>query len=305
MWTRFLLRWPLISMAMGMDRASMTPQVPTIPPAPRSIQKGTPLKHLLGQEAIAYLASNIQYVQPDFPVNRFCEFAFTGIEPLSIMQRGLHIAKALREVLPGDYEESLQVLMASLTPEKSDTEDLGVAGFFYLPHSFFISEYGQDEHHNSGNDPFEASMLALHALTKRFTSEFAIRTFLIQQQARTLEMVDQWITDPNPHVRRLCSEGTRPRLPWGKRLPSFVADPRPTLPILESLKDDPSLYVRRSVANHLGDIAKDHPELVYATCERWMRSGASTDLLWLIRHAVRYPAKHGDARALKIRAASC
>ncbi|MEA5392475.1 DNA alkylation repair protein [Cyanobium gracile UHCC 0139] len=260
---------------------------------------------MLGQEAIAYLANNIQYVDPDFPVRRFSESALPGIEHLSIMQRGLHIARALHAVLPGDYVEAIRILMASLTPEKSEADEMGLAGFFYLPHSFYISEYGQDEQHNSGNDPFEASMLAVHALTTRFTSEFAIRTFLIQQQERTLDTVSQWISDPNPHVRRLCSEGTRPRLPWGKRIASFVADPRPTLPILEALKNDPSLYVRRSVANHLGDIAKDHPDLVYATCERWLQDGASTDLQWLIRHAVRYPAKQGDARARKIRAAAC
>ncbi|WP_254946016.1 DNA alkylation repair protein [Cyanobium sp. AMD-g] len=263
------------------------------------------MKHLLGHEAVVCLANNIRIVDADFPVSRFCESALAGLEPLAIMQRGRHIAKALRDVLPGNYEEAVQVLIASLTPEKSETEDLGVAGFFYLPHSFFVSEYGQDDQHNGGNDPFETSMLALHALTMRFTSEFAIRPFLIQQQERALEQVGQWITDPNPHVRRLCSEGTRPRLPWGKRIASFVADPRPTLPILEFLKDDPSLYVRRSVANHLGDIAKDHPELVFATCERWLREGASSDLQWLIRHAVRYPAKQGDARARKIRAAAC
>lgn len=292
-------------MAMGMDRTSMAPQGPTIPSAPRSIQKGTPLKLLLGQEAIECLAQNIQYVDAYFPASRFCESALAGLEPLAIMQRGLHIAKALHEFLPGNYEEAIRVLMASLTPEKSDTEDLGVAGFFYLPHSFFVSEYGQHEQHNSGNDPFVASMLALHALTMRFTAEFAIRTFLIQQQERTLEQVGQWIADPNPHVRRLCSEGTRPRLPWGKRIASFIADPRPTLPILESLKDDPSLYVRSSVANHLGDIAKDHPDLVYATCERWLQDGASADLQWLIRHAVRYPSKQGDARARKIREKAC
>ncbi len=291
-------------MGLGIDRVLMTPRVPTIPAAPRSIQKGTPLKHLLGQEAIECLATNLQIVDADFPVSRFCESALAGIEPLAIMQRGVHIARALRDVLPGNYEEAVQVLMASLTPEKSAAEEMGLAGFFYLPHSFFISEYGQDVQHSSGNDPFDTSMLALHALTMRFTSEFAIRTFLIRQQARTLEKVDQWITDLNPHVRRLCSEGTRPRLPWGKRIPSFVADPRPTLPILESLKNDSSLYVRRSVANHLGDIAKDHPELVFTTCERWLRDGASADLQWLIRHAVRYPAKQGDARALKIRAAA-
>jgi 3-methyladenine DNA glycosylase AlkC len=288
-----------------MDRTTGTPQVPALPPAPRSIQKGTPLKHLLGDEAIECLAQNIRFVDAGFPVGRFCDSARTGLEPLSLMQRGLHIAKSLHAFLPGNYEEAIQTLMASLTPEKSDTEDLGTAGFFYLPHSFFVSEYGQDHQHNRGYDPFETSMLALQALTMRFTSEFAIRPFLIQQQQRTLKTLDLWITDPNPHVRRLCSEGTRPRLPWGKRLASLVADPTPTLPILESLKDDPSLYVRRSVANHLGDIAKDHPNLVYSTCERWLQAGASRDLQWLIRHAVRYPAKQGEARARKIREAAC
>ncbi len=290
---------------MGMDRASMAPRVPTLPLAPRSIQKGTPLKLLLGQEAIACLAQNIHYVDADFLTSRFCASALAGLEPLSIMQRGLHIAKALHAFLPGSYEEAVHVLMASLTPEKSEADEMGLAGFFFLPHGFFISAYGQDDQHNGGNDPFEASMLALHALTTRFTSEFAIRPFLIQQQERTLAQVNRWITDPNPHVRRLCSEGTRPRLPWGKRIASFVADPRPVLPILEALKNDPSLYVRRSVANHLGDMAKDHPDLVFATCERWLQDGPSTDLQWLIRHAVRYPAKHGDARARKIRAAAC
>ncbi len=289
---------------MGMDRASMTPRVPTIPSAPSSIQKGTPLKHLLGQAAIECLAHNIQCVDAAFPAGQFCTTALTGLEPLAIMQRGRYIARMLHQFLPGTYVEAVQVLMASLTPEQLDAETMGLAGFFYLPYSFFISEYGQDAQHNAGNDPFEVSMLALHALTTRFTSEFAIRPFLIQQQQRTLEQVNRWVTDPNPHVRRLCSEGARPRLPWGTRLASLVADPTPTLPILERLKEDPSLYVRRSVANHLGDIAKDHPDLVYATCERWLREGASADLQRLIRHAVRYPAKGGNARALKIRSAA-
>jgi 3-methyladenine DNA glycosylase AlkC len=281
-----------------------TPRIPTLPEAPRSIQKGTPLKHLLGQAAIECLARNIQCVDAGFPARRFCETAQAGLEPLAIMQRGRHIARALHQCLPGSYAEAVQILLASLTPEQLDTEAMGLAGFFYLPHSFFIAEYGLDAKHNRGIAPFETSMLALHALTRRFTAEFAIRPFLIQMQQRTLEQVDQWVLDPNLHVRRLCSEGTRPRLPWGKRLPSFVADPRPTLPILERLKDDPSLYVRRSVANHLGDIAKDHPDLVYGLCEAWMREGASAELRWLIRHAVRYPARQGDARARKIREAA-
>ena len=147
-------------------------------------------------------------------------------------------------------------------------------------------------------------MNALYELTTRFTSEFAIRPFLIHHQQRTLSRVTDWLNDPNPHVRRLCSEGTRPKLPWGIRIPAFIADPRPTLHILEALKNDPSLYVRRSVANHLGDIAKDHLDTAFSTCERWLQEGASNDLRWVIRHAVRHPAKKGNTRALEIRAAA-
>jgi 3-methyladenine DNA glycosylase AlkC len=277
---------------------------PIIPYAPKSIQKGTPLKVLLNREAIECLAQNILYVHNGFEAKHFCECALIGLEPLELMQRGLHIAKSLHQFLPNNYSEAVAIIVASLTPSQTEEEKLGLAEFFYLPHSFFISEYGQNKEYNNGSDPFKASMNALHALTTRFTSEFAIRAFLINQQSRTLSQVAEWLTDPNPHVRRLCSEGTRPKLPWGKRIPSFIANPQPTLPILEALKNDSSLYVRRSVANHLGDIAKDHPEIVYAICERWLQAGASTELKWLIRHAVRHPAKKGNAMALKIRVAA-
>ena len=289
---------------MSIAGSKMELRPPTIPYAPRSIQKGTPLKVLLNQEAIECLAQNVLYVHKDFEAKAFCECAFTDIEPLELMQRGQHIAKALHQFLPDNYSEAVAILTASFTPAKTNAEEFGLAEFFYLPHSFFISEYGQDKKYNNGKDPFETSMRALHALTTRFTSEFAIRTFLIQQQERTLSQITAWLDDPNPHVRRLCTEGTRPKLPWGKRIPSFIANPQPTLHILEALKSDKSLYVRRSVANHLGDIAKDHPEIVFSTCERWLHVGASTEMRWLVRHAVRHPVKKGNARALKIHAAA-
>jgi 3-methyladenine DNA glycosylase AlkC len=282
----------------------MTLRPPTLPCAPRSIQKGTPLKVLLNQEAIVCLAQNIQYVHKDFEGKAFCEYALTGLEQLELMQRGHHIAKSLHHYLPSAYSEAIAIMMASLTPAQFETDGFGLAGFFYLPHSFFISEYGHDRRYNNGNDPFEASIEALHALTTRFTSEFAIRTFLMHQQERTLSKVLDWLDDPNPHVRRLCSEGTRPRLPWGKRIPSLIANPQPVLHLLETLKNDTSLYVRRSVANHLGDIAKDHPDVAFSMCERWLKGDVSKDLKWLIRHAVRHPAKKGDVRALRIRAAA-
>jgi 3-methyladenine DNA glycosylase AlkC len=109
-----------------------------------------------------------------------------------------------------------------------------------------------------------------------------------------------WTSDPDPHVRRLCSEGTRSSLPWATRIPAFIANPDPVFPILEALKCDQSLYVRRSVANHLGDIAKDHPEKVFAICERWL-SRATNEVKWLIRHALRHPAKKWDKSALQLR----
>jgi len=282
----------------------MTLRPPTLPDAPRSIQKGTPLKALLNQEAIECLAQNILYVHRGFDAEAFCECALTGLEPLELMQRGQYIAKALHRVLSRNYSEAIEIIVASLTPAQIDAEAVGLAGFFCLPHSFFVSEFGQDPILNNGKDPFDSSMAALYALTKRFTSEFAIRTFLLHRQERTLSQVLEWLNDPNPHVRRLCSEGTRPRLPWGKRIPSFISNPRQTLHLLEALKNDKSLYVRRSVANHLGDIAKDNPEVAFSTCERWLNEDPSKDLKWLIRHAVRHPAKKGDARALKVLAAA-
>lgn len=279
----------------------MPPRPPTVPLAPNAIQKGTPLKFLLNQDSIECLAQNILYAHNAFPAQEFCKHALNNLEPLELMQRAQHIANSLRQFLPANYTQAMSILIESFTPAETEVGSLGVAGFFYLPHSIFIADYGLDPGYNNGEDPFNMSMQALRELTMRFTAEFAIRPFLIHQQERTLAQVAEWLSDPNSHVRRLCSEGTRPKLPWGKRIQSFVVNPQPTLPILEHLKDDDALYVRRSVANHLGDIAKDHPEIAFSTCERWLQAGASTDLKWLIRHAVRYHAKKGNARALQIR----
>ncbi len=277
--------------------------MPRIPLAPNSIQKGTPLKDLLGSEAVDCLAHNILLVYPQFEEQSFRRAALSNLEPLGIMERGQHFARALRPCLPDKYEKAVEILLASLTPPQTETEGLGLAVFFYHTHSCFVSEYGLNPIHNGGEDPFEISMKAQYELTKRFTAEFSIRPFLIHQQERTLSRLLEWVSDPDPHVRRLCSEGTRPRLPWAARIPAFISNPEPVLPILDALKNDENLYVRRSVANHLGDIAKDHPEMVFGICERWLK-GASSEVKWLIRHALRHPAKKEDKTALQLRAAA-
>jgi 3-methyladenine DNA glycosylase AlkC len=258
------------------------------------------LADLLDREAIECLAHNIRLVHTDFDGKGFQRSALNGLNPLSIMQRGQHLAKALREHLPQRYEDAIHVLLKSLNPPLTATEDLGLGVFFYLPHVSFVATYGLDPIHNDGRDPFETSMLAQYELTRRFSAEFSLRPFLIRWPDRTLSHLKQWTNDRDPHVRRLCSEGTRPRLPWAMRIPAFIKDPRPVLPILEALKDDLDLYVRRSVANHLGDIAKDHPDLAFQLCERWLE-GATAERKWLLRHAVRHPAKNGVRAALRIR----
>ncbi len=283
-----------------MPRKLSATNAPRLPSAPRSIQKGSSLADLLDRKAIDCLAHNICLVHPRFDGKAFQRSALNGLKPLSIMQRGHHLAKALHKHLPTRYEQAVRILLKSLTPPQTGTEDLGLAVFFYLPHVSFVAAYGLDPGHNDGRDPFATSMLAQYELTKRFSAEFSIRPFLIKWPERTLAILMEWTEDQDPHVRRLCSEGTRPRLPWATRIPAFVKDPRPVLPILDALKDDEDLYVRRSVANHIGDIAKDHPRLAFDLCERWL-DGATKERKWLLRHAVRHPAKKGVKAALRIR----
>lgn len=285
---------------MKQQRSNQPSATPRLPSAPRSIQKGSSLADLLDRDAIDCLIHNISLVHPKFDGDAFRSTATEGLKPLAILQRGHHLATALRTHLPPRYDDAIEILIRSLTPANDRTDELGLAVFFYLPHVSFVATYGLDAEHNGGKDPFETSMRAQYELTRRFSAEFSMRPFLIRWPDRTLARLLEWTRDPDPHVRRLCSEGARPRLPWAMRIPGFIKDPRPVLPILETLKDDPDLYVRRSVANHMGDIAKDHPQLAFEICERWVE-GASAERKWLIRHAVRHPAKKGVKAALRLR----
>ncbi len=271
-----------------------------LPKTDASMTKGGSLKVILDKEAINCLSNNILSVYPKFDSRKFKKESLKGISEFELLDRGRFLADMLFYFLPQPYSKAVSILLDSLTPPLNKTERMGLQVFFYLPHSSFISKYGLDPKFNNGRDPFEISMKAQYEITKRFTSEFSIRNFLIHEQKRTLKKLKTWLNDPSPHVRRLCSEGTRPRLPWAIRIPAFMSDPTPSLPILEKLKDDPELYVRRSVANHVGDIAKDHPKLAYKICKEWI-DDASDERKWVIRHALRYPAKKNDDFAIKLR----
>jgi len=178
---------------------------PRIPAAPRSIQKGSSLGDLLDRDAVDCLAHNISLVQAGFDRASFRRAALKGLAPLAILQRGQHLARVLREHLPERYSEAILILLRSLTPPLSLTDDFGLAGFFYLPHVSFVATYGLDAAGNGGRDPFEISMEAQYELTRRFSAEFSMRQFLICWPERTLARLMQWTGDPDPHVRRLCA----------------------------------------------------------------------------------------------------
>jgi 3-methyladenine DNA glycosylase AlkC len=250
-----------------------------------------PLKNCFDRVVVRRIGAMMLSAHPAFPERRFVAEASRGLGSLELMDRARHVAAALARALPGDFDEAARILIASLDAPLDRTEGFGMSVFLYLPHVIFVAE--------SGLDHFESAMAAQHALTRRFTAEFSIRAFLDRDPERTLARLRQWARDPDVHVRRLVSEGTRPRLPWAPRLRAFQRDPRPVLALLELLRDDPEIYVRRSVANNLNDIGKDHPALLVEVCARWSRR-ASAERLALIRHALRWLVKKGDPGALRV-----
>ncbi|MBK6463687.1 MAG: DNA alkylation repair protein [Myxococcales bacterium] len=251
------------------------------------------LKDFFSAARVRELGEALGRVHPQFPVAAFVRSASRGLTDLELVARARHIAAALARHLPPRYEDAVAVLLTSLGPEHTSDELLGVgmAPFFYMPHLVFVAEHGLDH--------FELSMAAQRELTKRFTAEFSIRAFLERHPERTLAVLREWASDPNPHVRRLVSEGTRPRLPWAPRVRWLEEHPERLLPLLERLKDDPTPVVRRSVANHLNDLGKARPALLFDTCRAWL-VGASAARRALVQHALRSAAKRGEAGALDL-----
>jgi 3-methyladenine DNA glycosylase AlkC len=271
--------------------------------AASAIQRGVPLKDLMSSRLIVLIGQSLASVVAGFDARQFQKRAEGDLDKLELKERASNIAHAMAEQLPSNFDELAPLLIKSLGPPLAATANNGLAPFFYFPHTHLIAEYGVSK--------FDSGMAANYEITKRFTAEFSIRPFLIEHRSKSLKLLNRWAKDSNVHVRRLVSEGTRPRLPWAMRLPEFQADPQLSLPLLELLKDDPELYVRRSVANHLGDIAKDHPGIAFDVCEAWLAElkqvgdeNARENRRWIVRHALRHPAKKEVTRANKIRQAA-
>jgi len=247
-----------------------------------------PLKYMYNVNFFERLYPVLKSVIPGFEERRFVYSVFDAEWPdLELKQRTRQITKALSKCLPTEYPKAVELVVsiASLLREKEKEQSYP---FVFLPE--YIELYGLNH--------FSLSMKALEESTKLVSAEFAIRPFIVHYPRETMKYMVAWSKHPDASVRRLSSEGCRPRLPWAMGLPDFKKDPAPILPILENLKADPSEYVRRSVANNLNDIAKDHPEIALQIARAWQGVSPETD--WIIKHGCRTLLKRGHEAALNL-----
>lgn len=253
-----------------------------------------PFKNAISPELVGLLADLLGKQLPSLDVDSFVVPLLQRLPHLELKERVSMLADALHEVLPQQVEKRYPILASMLHPDdqnsasQSSTRD-GMCGWGVWPLTEIVGKHGLND--------FDASLALLKEMTKRGTSEFDVRPFIDLDPGWALKTILSWVHDANHHVRRLASEGTRPRLPWGMRLKGLIADPSATIPILVALRDDPSEYVRRSVANHLNDIAKDHPDLVAELALQWLHD-APEPRRKLVRHACRTLIKQGHSGAL-------
>jgi 3-methyladenine DNA glycosylase AlkC len=255
-----------------------------------------PFKLQFNPALVTRLAQRLASVWPPFPQEHFVARACTNLDALEMKGRIGAITDALAACLPPDYPTALSIVLDTLEAVPAGAEDGMFSQTFWIaPLAELVERYGLEHP--------ELSLAALRAITLRYTSEFAIRPYLERYPQETLSQLHAWTRDPRPEVRRLVSEGSRPRLPWGAQLKAFIADPTPTLALLEALVDDPSEFVRRSVSNHLNDISKDHPALALETARRWLREAPPETAAWrrwIVTRALRTLLKRGDAEALAL-----
>ncbi len=256
--------------------------------------KGFSLKdQLFNRDKLAYLASLFQARDLTFPAEDFVDQVMQDLPSLELKQRIALISKTLDDYLPSDFSKAVatirEALPPPLDPDKSD-DDFG--DFIFAPLGEFVARKGLSDAH------VPLALEALEDLTQRFSVEFDIRAFLNEYPDETLTRLAIWAEHPHYHVRRLVSEGTRPKLPWGRKITIPI---EAAIPLLDRLHADQTRYVTRSVANHLNDIAKIDPELVLQTLARWHGWGRqeARELDWMTRHALRGLVKKGHPPALE------
>jgi len=249
------------------------------------------VRNVFHPQTIHFIATQIHAVYSEFDMTNFISNTLENFHTLTFSQRNLAIYQQLDHYLPDDFPISISILVQALG-EPITTEELeGYNGFYVMPFTHYVAQRGQEH--------FELSMNALLEMTMRFTSEWAIRPFLVYHETKTLAFLHSIVSHPNPHARRLVSEGSRPRLPWGLRLHQYIQNPTAVFTLLEYLKNEPTRLVQRSIANSLNDISKDHPDQVIKFLTRWKDENVR-DVAWIISHATRSLVKSGHQGTLTL-----
>lgn len=234
------------------------------------------MRNMINDIRTRELALKISREYKDFDIEKFSLATIPKLDNLGLFERLDLLTKNLKEFIPKPFGFVTSLFIKIAEPGM---------GFMVIALSNFVADNGMDN--------FDISMNTLKELTKSCSSEFGIRHFIIKDKELCFKYFREWVLDDNVEVRRLVSEGLRPRLPWGIRLQEFVLEPEPIIEFLEYLKDDKELYVRKSVANNINDIAKDHPELVIETLKSW-------DNKWVVKHGLRTLIKQGHPGALEL-----
>ncbi len=240
-------------------------------------------KDFLSRDEVTRSAKQIAEVFPPFKHDKYVETVLSdGFLKLELKERIDKMARTLSGFLPDNYDEAVQILIKA-APRVKMFENWALTTYVQM----------------FGLDKFETSVMALEELTKYGTSEFAIRPYMIQHTDKMITIMKHWTKSKNEHVRRLAAEGSRPRGVWTVHIDAFKKDARPVIEILELLKADESLYVRKAVANNLNDISKDHPELVIAVASEWRKSNHE-HTNWIVKRGLRTLIKKGHPQALKL-----
>ncbi len=248
---------------------------------------------LFNKNRVEYLAKLFYTSDDGFNASGFVRDTMRKLKQLELKERIIHIANTLEIYLAADYRIAANQIVSALPPPLDPTKtDNDFGDFIFTPLGEFVVRNGLAKKH------LTLSLETLKALTQRISMEDAIRAFINTHTKETLGELAKWSTDKNYHIRRLVSEGTRPLLPWSKRLSIDVITP---LPLLDTLHDDPTRFVTRSVSNHLNDIAKTQPKLVLDALKRWRQKGnqEESELHWMSKHALRTLVKHGNSQALQ------
>lgn len=231
-----------------------------------------------GANLAKLLAEKIGKVYPEFDADYFIYDTDSKTVGQSYTQRVATLAELLRSYLPADYKEALPILMAILGEENPNETGMFTHYYWILPIGKFVQEYGIEH--------FDISMKAIEEITKRNTGEYAVRPYIRKYPEASLEIIEKWANSPNFHLRRLASEGLRPKLPWASKMDTFIENPRPVFQILELLKEDEVLFVKKSVANHITDWLKVNREAVLPLIERW-KASENRHTQWIIKRATR------------------